>query len=55
VLGGAVIARRRSAHANADARRQVEKQTQLAQQNTAEHIEHFRKAFIAETNLLVTF
>ena len=44
-LAGAVIARRRTAHAKAEASEQVEQQSQQAQQATAEQIENFKKAF----------
>ena len=41
-LGGAVIARRRTAHAKAEASHEVEQQSQQAQQATAEQIENFK-------------
>ena len=44
-LAGAVIARRRTAHAKADATEQVEQQASQAQQATAGQIENFKKAF----------
>ena len=44
-LAGAVIARRRTAHAKAEASEQVEQQSQQAQQATAEQVENFKKAF----------
>jgi hypothetical protein len=44
-LAGAVIARRRTAHAKAEASEQVEQQSQQAQQATAEQIDNFKKAF----------
>jgi hypothetical protein len=43
--GGAIIARRRTRHAKAEASEQVEQQSQQAQQATAEQIENFKKAF----------
>ena len=44
-LAGAVIARRRTAHAKEEASEQVEQQNQQAQQATAEQIQNFKKAF----------
>jgi hypothetical protein len=42
---GAVVARRRTRRAKAEASQEVEKQSQQAQQATAEQIENFKKAF----------
>ena len=42
---GAVVARRRTRRAKAEASHEVEKQSQQAQQMTAEQIENFKKAF----------
>lgn len=44
-LAGAVIARRRTAQAKAEASEQVEQQNQQAQQATTEQTENFKKAF----------
>ncbi|MGB3561666.1 MAG: hypothetical protein WBH85_09535 [Thermoanaerobaculia bacterium] len=42
---GAIVARRRTMRAQAQASQQVEKQSEQAQQLTAEQIENFKKAF----------